>query len=92
MRFVQTTGGQTGFPTPRRVRHEPYLQIGGPTTWTTLSLTIHADGRTEPLRLKHTLTADTKGLKLSFKPAPPDQPEPPQPAADGSTPFVYEVK
>jgi hypothetical protein len=47
-RFVQTTGGQTGFPTPRRVRHEPYVQIGGPVTWTTLALTIHADGTAEP--------------------------------------------
>ena len=47
-RFVQTTGGQTGFPTPRRVRHEPYVQIGGPVTWSTLALTIHADGRSEP--------------------------------------------
>ena len=47
-RFVQTTGGQTGFPTPRRVRHEPYVQIGGPVTWSTLALTIHADGRAEP--------------------------------------------
>jgi hypothetical protein len=46
-RFVQTAGGQTGFPTPRRVRHEPYLQIGGPVTWSTLALTIHADGRSE---------------------------------------------
>jgi hypothetical protein len=47
-RFVQTAGGQTGFPTPRRVRHEPYVQIGGPVTWSTLALTIHADGRAEP--------------------------------------------
>jgi Cyclic nucleotide-binding domain len=47
-RFVQTAGGQTGFPTPRRVRHEPYVQIGGPVTWTTLALTIHADGTAEP--------------------------------------------
>jgi hypothetical protein len=47
-RFVQTAGGQTGFPTPRRVRHEPYLQIRGPVTWTTLALTIHADGSSEP--------------------------------------------
>jgi hypothetical protein len=46
-RFVQTTGGQTGFPTPRRVRHEPYVQIAGPVTWSTLALTIHADGRSE---------------------------------------------
>jgi hypothetical protein len=48
VRFVQTTGGRTGFPTPRRVRHEPYLQIGGPVTWSTLTLTIHSDGRAEP--------------------------------------------
>jgi hypothetical protein len=47
-RFVQTAGGQTGFPTPRRVRHEPYVQIGGPVTWTTLALTIHADGTVDP--------------------------------------------
>jgi Cyclic nucleotide-binding domain len=43
-RFVQTAGGRTGFPTPRRVRREPYVQIGGPVTWSTLGLTIHADG------------------------------------------------
>ena len=29
-RFVQTTGGRTGFPAPRRVRHEPYVKIAGP--------------------------------------------------------------
>jgi hypothetical protein len=45
--FVQTAGGRTGFPTPRRVRHEPYVQIGGPVTWSTLGLTIHADGAVE---------------------------------------------
>jgi hypothetical protein len=43
-RFVQTAGGRTGFPTPRRVRHEPYVQIRAPIVWTTLALTIHADG------------------------------------------------
>jgi hypothetical protein len=47
-RFVQTAGGQVGFPVPRRVRHEPYVQIAGPVTWTTLALTIHADGTAEP--------------------------------------------
>jgi hypothetical protein len=46
-RFVQTAGGQTGFPTPRRVRHEPYVQLAGPVTWTTLALTIHTDGNSE---------------------------------------------
>jgi hypothetical protein len=47
-RFVQTAGGQVGFPVPRRVRHEPYIQITGPVTWSTLALTIHTDGRVEP--------------------------------------------
>jgi Cyclic nucleotide-binding domain len=47
-RFVQTAGGQVGFPVPRRVRHEPYIQITGPVTWSTLALTIHVDGRVEP--------------------------------------------
>jgi Cyclic nucleotide-binding domain len=47
-RFVQTAGGQTGFPTPRRVRHQPYIQIDSPVAWTTLTLIIHADGTAEP--------------------------------------------
>jgi hypothetical protein len=47
-RFVQSAGGQVGVPVPRRVRHEPYVQLAGPVTWTTLALTIHADGRAEP--------------------------------------------
>jgi hypothetical protein len=47
MRFVQTTGGRTGLPAPRRVRHRPFVQWRAPLVWTTLSLTLHADGRTE---------------------------------------------
>jgi hypothetical protein len=47
-RFVQTAGGRTGFPTPRRVHHGPYFQIGSPVAWSTLALTIHADGTAEP--------------------------------------------
>jgi hypothetical protein len=43
-RFVQTVGGRTGLPAPRRVRRKPYLQWAAPTVWTTLSLTIRADG------------------------------------------------
>ena len=43
-RFVQTTGGRTGLPAPRRVKHPPFVQFKAPTVWTTLSLTIHADG------------------------------------------------
>jgi hypothetical protein len=44
VRFVQTTGGHTGVPAPRRVRRPPFVQWQAPLVWTTLSLTIHADG------------------------------------------------
>jgi CRP-like cAMP-binding protein len=44
VRFVQTTGGRTGMPLPRRVRRSPFVQLTPPTAWTTLALTIHADG------------------------------------------------
>jgi hypothetical protein len=46
-RFAQTAGGVVGIPTPRRVRHPPYVQITPSIPWTTLTLTIHADGTTE---------------------------------------------
>jgi len=45
--FVQTAGGRTGVPAPRRVKYPPFVQISAPLAWTTLSLTIHADGRSE---------------------------------------------
>jgi hypothetical protein len=45
--FTQTVGGRTGIPMPRRVRRRPYVQWNAPLVWTTLSLTLHADGRTE---------------------------------------------
>lgn len=47
VRFVQTAGGRTGMPAPRRVRHAPFVQISAPLAWTTLALTIHADGNVE---------------------------------------------
>ncbi len=47
MRFVQTTGGRTALPAPRPVRPPPYVQWQAPLVWTTLSLTLHADGRAE---------------------------------------------
>jgi len=34
-------------PAPRKVRHKPYIQWQAPLVWTTLSLTLHADGRAE---------------------------------------------
>ncbi|HTR73353.1 MAG TPA: cyclic nucleotide-binding domain-containing protein [Solirubrobacteraceae bacterium] len=42
--FVQTAGGRTGVPAPRRVRRKPFIQWQAPLVWTTLSLTIKADG------------------------------------------------
>ena len=47
VRFVQTVGGRPPIPAPRRVAHKPFVQLRGPTVWTTLSLTIHADGSAE---------------------------------------------
>ena len=47
VRFTQTVGGRTGVPAPRRVAHPPYVQWAAPTVWTTLTLTLHADGRAE---------------------------------------------
>jgi len=42
--FVQTAGGRTGLPAPRTVRRAPFVQYTAPLAWTTLALTIRADG------------------------------------------------
>jgi hypothetical protein len=47
VRFTQTAGGRTGVPAPRRVRRRPFVQWQAPLAWTTLTLTLHADGRAE---------------------------------------------
>lgn len=44
VRFVQTAGGRTGAPMPRRVSRPPYVKVTAPTAWTTLALEINADG------------------------------------------------
>jgi hypothetical protein len=43
-RFVQTVGGRMGIPTPRPVPHPPFVQFWPSIAWTTLALTINADG------------------------------------------------
>ncbi len=43
-RFVQTVGGHTAVPAPRRVNKPPFLKFEAPTVWTTVALTIYADG------------------------------------------------
>ncbi len=47
VRFVQTVGGRAGFPAPRRVRRKPFFRINSATAWTTLALTIRADGSSD---------------------------------------------
>jgi hypothetical protein len=47
VRFEQTAGGRTGLPAPRRVKHPPFVQVKAPLAWTTLRLTIRADGSAE---------------------------------------------
>jgi hypothetical protein len=47
VRFVQTVGGATGAPLPRPVPHPPFVQWQAPIVWTTLALTLHADGTSE---------------------------------------------
>jgi Cyclic nucleotide-binding domain len=46
IRFTQTAGGQPGMPAPRLVRDPPFVKIQGPAVWTTLALTLYADGST----------------------------------------------
>ena len=47
VRFTQSAGGRTGFPAPRAVRRPPFVQYAAPIAWSTLELTVHADGRSE---------------------------------------------
>jgi hypothetical protein len=46
-RFLQTVGGRAGFPAPRRVKGRPFFRVNSATAWTTLALTIRADGSSE---------------------------------------------
>lgn len=47
VRFVQTCGGQTGAPMPNYMTDAPFVRLQAPLAWTTLALTLHADGRVE---------------------------------------------
>jgi hypothetical protein len=47
VRFVQTVGGRAGFPAPRHVTGRPFVRIQSAIAWTTLALTIRADGSSE---------------------------------------------
>ena len=45
--FIQTAGGRTGAPFPRKMDRPPYMTLTSPTAWTTLQLTIRADGTSD---------------------------------------------
>lgn len=47
VRFTQTSGGRTGIPTPRHVNRPPFVQLAAPTAWSTVEVTLWADGRHE---------------------------------------------
>lgn len=42
--FVQTVGGRTSLPSPRRIAGSTRIRLEAPPVWTTLSLTIYPDG------------------------------------------------
>ena len=46
-RFVQTVGGHTAVPAPRHLPRPPFVAYRAPIVWSTLSLTLHADGNVE---------------------------------------------
>ncbi len=44
VRFTQTAGGHTGAPVPRAVPRPPFWQLTAPIAWSTIALTLNADG------------------------------------------------
>jgi hypothetical protein len=47
VRFSQTVGGRTGSPMPRTTARPPFVLWAAPLVWTTLSLTLYADGHAD---------------------------------------------
>src|SRR6516162_3461368 len=47
VRFRQTCGGHTGAPVPRAISHPPFVRIAAPLAWSTIALTLYADGTSE---------------------------------------------
>jgi hypothetical protein len=43
--YTQTVGGRTALPLPRTVTKAPYVRLQAPLVWSTLRLTVYADGR-----------------------------------------------
>ncbi|MFI7586186.1 cyclic nucleotide-binding domain-containing protein [Spongisporangium articulatum] len=47
VKFTQTAGGRTALPLPRPIRRPPFFRLQAPLVWTTLTLTLRADGTSE---------------------------------------------
>jgi hypothetical protein len=47
VKFKQSAGGHMGLPAPRRVKGKPFFRVKSASAWTTLGLTIKADGASE---------------------------------------------
>lgn len=47
VRFTQTVGGRTALPLPWPVARRPFFRLHAPFVWTTLALTLHADGQAD---------------------------------------------
>jgi hypothetical protein len=45
--FTQVCGGRTAVPLPRKITRPPFFRLQSPVVWSTLTLTLHADGRSE---------------------------------------------
>jgi hypothetical protein len=42
--WIQTVGGRTSVPLPRKISKPPFVRLHAPLVWTTLRLTLYADG------------------------------------------------
>jgi len=47
VRFTQTAGGHTGAPLPRAVPRSPFWRLTAPVAWSTIALTLGADGSSQ---------------------------------------------
>jgi hypothetical protein len=47
VRFTQTAGGHTGAAVPRRIPHPPFVRLSAPLAWSTVALTVRADGSSQ---------------------------------------------
>ena len=74
VRFRQTAGGRTGVPQPRRVSKAPFVQYLAPPAWSTLALTLHADGRSRVGARGRQQLPPPLGLRPGRRPGRQDRP------------------